>query len=116
MKKTVTAETKHGNENHRIPVLIGVRLKKNPLARELIQAALRDGFSGNAQGVLLRSATLYLQQQYGHLKRVQSAAASIAFAALLLFSMTGGDRQTKTGSVATNHALEIPAAPQTASR
>jgi hypothetical protein len=75
---------KHGNENHRIPELIGVRLKKNPLARELIQAALRDGFSGNAQGVLLRSATLYLRSQYGHLKRVQTAAMGIVFAALVL--------------------------------
>jgi hypothetical protein len=82
MKTTAMVETKHGNENHRIPVLIGVRLKKNPLARELIQAALRDGFSGNAQGVLLRSATLYLQQQYGHLKRVRNAALGLGLAAL----------------------------------
>ena len=82
MKKTVTVGTKHGNESPRIPVLIGVRLKKNPLARELIQAALRDGFSGNAQGVLLRSATLYLQQQYGHLKRVRTASLGVCIAAL----------------------------------
>jgi len=113
MKRTATDELKHGNENPRIPVLIGVRLKKHPLAKELIRAALRDGFSGNAQGVLLRSATLYLQQQYGHLKRVQSAAALIATIAIL--GVTGCDRGAKQNA-GMNRALPLTVATQPASR